>query len=223
MTSNDIFVDPPEVKPSVIDYTSFARQSLNNKKQLFKHSSFVGGKWPTKTDRLCLHCCMAFDTMPIPIPRFHDTSKNVYHVFGIFCSINCAKAYIIEHDVSISTTRMMYFISMCREVFNIRHPVKPAPPRTRLQMFGGDLTPEQFKRNAETVSCILRPPFIPSYDLVVKHDTKVDNEPQELSICKKDPKNETTYSKFVKPSRKRKPMKQKSYGDGCLSEFVRLK
>jgi len=217
-------VDNDKIPKSIVNYTSYARRCMKDEKQYFAYSAVKDTIWPQSTDQLCLHCCLPFSTFPVPIPRYHDSLKNTYYVFGIFCSINCAKAYIIEHDVSISNTRMLYFISMCRTVFDIHYPVKPAPPRVRLKMFGGDLTPEKFRQYFDKITTrILRPPFV-QYTAVIE-ETKVtsNDKPSELNICVNATKEESTYSKFVKPVKKRKSNKLQATTNGTLSEFIRLK
>lgn len=164
-TNPDIIIEEdPTVTPVMVDCLSYVRNKLQEKFTYFFHPFFGNPaikRWPKTTDCDCLHCCHPFSTVPIPIPRRYDQQKNLYYVYGVFCSINCAKAYILEHEQAISTTRMLYFVQMCRNVFGVREPVKPAPPRIRLKKFTGSLLIHEFRHNFKTISTeVMEAPFI---------------------------------------------------------------
>jgi hypothetical protein len=105
------------------------------------------GKWPETTSISCNHCCHPFVGMPVPIPREYDEDKQLFLVFGVFCSFNCAKQYIIEREPMIATNRLVLFRDMCSEVFGVTEPTKPAPPALVLKKFMGEngITIEQFR------------------------------------------------------------------------------
>jgi len=162
---DDLIEEDDTVTPVTIDCQTYVREKLQENNVKIFHPFFGNPaitKWPSRlTDIDCLHCCHPFDTYPIPIPRRYDERLNKYFVYGIFCSINCAKAYILEHEQSISTTRMLNFVHMCRSLFGLREAVKPAPPRIRLKRFMGALTIEEFRQNFKTItSHVDEPPFI---------------------------------------------------------------
>lgn len=172
MTTSKLFLcnsdllleDDPLVTPVEVDCLTFVREKLQSNLAYFYHPFFGNPKitkWPKSTDLACLHCCECFSNSPIPSVRRYDELKNLYYVYGIFCSVNCAKSYLIEHEVAISTMRLLYFNHMIRNVYNIHEAVKPAPPRIRLKRFGGDLTIEQFRNNFTTVtSQTVEHPFV---------------------------------------------------------------
>ena len=174
MTS--VFLKSSEVKleydasvvPLIINCTAYVRDKMNTHMSYVYHPVFgkakqKGEAWPSKTDMACMHCCHQFETVPLPIPRKHDSTRALYHVYGNFCSVNCAKAYIIEHEPSISTTRMLYLNHLVRNVYGIHTTVKPAPPKIRLQMFGGDLSIAQFRNDFHQIySQAQQPPFVSS-------------------------------------------------------------
>jgi hypothetical protein len=63
---------------------------------------------------------------------------------------------------------MLYFVHMCRNVFNVQRAVKPAPPRIRLKRFTGSLSIEEFRKRFDYVeSIVIEPPFVQS-TLVVR-------------------------------------------------------
>ena len=176
VTNPDILIEEdPNITPVRVDCQSYVREKLEANYTYFMHPFFgnpTQETWPSKTDKDCLHCCHGFETYPIPIPRRYDDRREKYYTFGIFCSANCAKAYILEHDTAISTTRMLYFVTMCRKVFGINFPVKPAPPRIRLARFLGSLSIQEFRRNFTTVSSlVMEPPFIQN-SMLIREQTR---------------------------------------------------
>lgn len=159
--------EDPYVRPIEIKCRSFVHQKLDEKYCHFYHPVFgnpESNQWPRKTDIACLNCTEYFDNEPYTSVRKYDDIKNVYYVYGIFCSLNCVKGYMLEHEPALSTLRLLYFTQMCKNVYNIHYSIKPALPRMRLKKFGGDLTIEQYRAEfTSTVSCGIRePPFIQS-------------------------------------------------------------
>jgi hypothetical protein len=158
----------PDVQPLVVECMPFVRNKLNKGIKYVNHSIFgknrqKGDPWPKNTTLLCMHDCSPFDTVPIPLVHRFDDTRGIYYVYGVFCSVNCAKAYVLEHEQGTTTRRMIDFHHMMRSIFGIRGTDKPAPPRFRLKIFGGDLTIESFRSNFHTVHTeLLRPPFVPS-------------------------------------------------------------
>ena len=158
--------DNPDVKPLVVDCMPFVRARMNERVSYLKHSIFgkdAVSTWPASTTIVCMHDCHAFNTTPIPLVRRFDDKKNAFHVYGVFCSINCAKAYILEHEQALTTRRMSDFNLMARTVFKITANTKPAPPRFRLKQFGGDLDIDQFRNHFHHLTVTpLHPPFVSS-------------------------------------------------------------
>lgn len=179
------------ITPVIVDCMTYVREKLQSNKTYFYHPFFGNPKitkWPEKVDIACLHCCETFDTVPVPVVRHYDELKNIYYVYGIFCLVNCAKSYLIEHETSLSMMRLMYFNHMCRNVFNIHGPIRPAYPRIRLKRFGGDKTIDEFRQNANKItSKIIEPPFIQSSLLCEdispqSPDTSVDTKENSCEI-----------------------------------------
>ena len=172
--------EDPLVTPVSVDCMSYVREKLQENVTLFYHPSFGDPsikQWPRETTLCCLHCCDQFSTVPVPNVRRYDELRNIYYVYGIYCSVNCAKTALMESEPSLSTTRLLYFSHMCRTVFGIHEAIVPAPPRIRLQKFGGDLSTEQFRQHARQItSMVLEPPFIQSALLCQDHRGPVIND-----------------------------------------------
>jgi hypothetical protein len=114
-----------------------------------------------KTDIHCWHCCHKFDNSPIGIP--YTIKNDKYHVFGIFCSFNCALTHnknLKEVDNKImeqeSLIHMLYMQVYKKELSENDY----APQKETLEMFGGHLTIEEFRQNNKIYNIIF-PPLIP--------------------------------------------------------------
>lgn len=181
LQSNDIH---PEVKNCI----SYVRTTMNDEKVWFYHQIYNSAdfkQWPDQTDIACWHDGECFDTQPVPIVNTYDATTNIYQVYGVFCSINCAKAYILEHDTFLSTTQMLMFNHMILNVFQISDPVTPAPPRIRLNKYGGDLSLETFRNQfKKTSSILLMPPFAPCP--VVVEESQPSNQPKQVDDASSD-------------------------------------
>ena len=197
-------INNPEVKPVIVQCESFVRNRLTKINRYILHplvGNFkFGSNWPTSTELACYHCCHAFITTPIPIVRRYEEGKMLFHCYGMFCSANCAKAYIIENEPGISTRRMYEFNYMIRTVFNVKGPVKPSPPRFRLKMFGGDLDIVQFRTGFTTVSVqLVSPPFVPSYTMFKEVSDEALQETCDHNMFSNRPDAEANslYNKFL--------------------------
>lgn len=115
---------------------------------------------------VCWHCCHGYDGVGFRLPRIFDPSDAVYHVYGWFCSANCAKAYILEHSTFDRGYQMNIFVRMLRDVYGINTAVNEAPPRVALKMFGGPFDVESF-REQTNICLTLTPPFI-SYCMLIE-------------------------------------------------------
>lgn len=136
--------------------------------------------WPQSTSIACWHDCHPFDSMPISIPKYtkHDitSSSPTYVVYGVFCSCNCAVAYILERGTYDQQQQLLRFKQMAITVFGIDadsvFAMEPAPPRIFLTMFGGHLSIEEFRSQSLLArSTLLTPPFI-SYSMVLEENAR---------------------------------------------------
>lgn len=119
-----------------------------------------GNTSQTKPDNCaCWHCCHGFDTEGFRLPRLFDPSDSTFHVYGWFCSANCAKAYILEHSTFDRGYQMNIFVRMLRDVYGISETVNESPPRLSLSMFGGPFDIETF-RTQKNVCFTVTPPFV---------------------------------------------------------------
>jgi len=133
---------------------------------IFRHSLFAFEEalpWPPANWRelRCWHCVHSCPSEPICLPNSYDRRRDVFHVFGLFCSLQCAKAYLVEHSAFGSGDRALLLHQLAVRCFgHVGGPVQPAPPRHRLSIFGGDLDIEAFRSEHTHLSIVLSPPLI---------------------------------------------------------------
>jgi hypothetical protein len=141
------------------------------------HAHIGNNQCVRKPDCACWHCCHAYESEGFRIPRVFDPQEQQYHVYGWFCSANCAKAYILEHSTFDRGYQMNIFVRMLRQVYKIETAIDEAPPRLSLKMFGGPFDIEAFRK--ETNLCTLvTPPFV-SYSMLIEERTPPAHERQD--------------------------------------------
>lgn len=122
------------------------RRNFNNR-VFIRHPFFNGEKhWPTSTTICCFHCTEPFSGFPFPLPIKYDSNSKLYTCFGVFCSPNCAKAYLREHPTVGNTLCYVYLKQLAQELFSILEDIIAAPPSCTLKKFGGEYTIEQFRK-----------------------------------------------------------------------------
>lgn len=139
--------------------------------------------WPTHTSYACWYCCHKFSTTPVGIP--HLLIHTDFYCYGNFCSYNCAKRYLrplTEDDMAMLQTPNDVFVEddlgeklqLLELLYHIEtkapldEPLKPAPRRLTLTMFGGNKTIEEFRKNFNTHCSyhVFRSPLVPiSYQM----------------------------------------------------------
>ena len=117
-------------------------------------------------DSACWHCCHSFESEMYQLPRVFDADEQIYHVYGCFCSAECAKAHILEQNSFDRNQQLNNFTRMLEEVYGITEQIHEAPPRVTLKMFGGVFGIEKF-RSHKTTCRLITPPFV-SYCMVVE-------------------------------------------------------
>lgn len=149
----------------------------NTRYKLFSSTLPVLSEWPTSTTIACWHCCHTFTSTPfsIPQPSTHVLAPNprqCYYVMGVFCSVNCAKRFLLDTGNQNRDVRLMLFFEMCNVVWQLSRDevifANPAPPRWLLTMFGGDMDIETFREKSLVCRTrVVEPPFI-TYSMMVE-------------------------------------------------------
>ena len=136
--------------------------------------------WPEKTDTCCWWCCHRFDTVPTCVPALYSLEKRLFEVFGIFCSWNCAKAYVQSGYSSDSSEQLMWMRILAQEVFGCNiDELNAAPPRIFLTMFGGHLSIDEFRQKSHVATTALLHPPLVSYPMVLQELQLQQQQEQE--------------------------------------------
>lgn len=106
-------------------------------------------EWPKSTPIHCFWCCHPFECRPCALPL--EYRKGTYHVYGCFCSPECAASYNFN-DFQDTEKRWERY-SLLNRLYKKRDQpnckIKLAPPRQTLQIFGGPLSIIQFRNTLE--------------------------------------------------------------------------
>jgi hypothetical protein len=125
-------------------------------------------EWPSSTSICCYWCCHTFMTPPFGIPvKYVEGSPSTehhgkFHVFGCFCSLECAAAYNFDAcsdsiDEKWERYSLINFLSRslasddpAQQQQRQQARVKLAPNRLALKMFGGHMSIEDFRATAQS-------------------------------------------------------------------------
>lgn len=94
----------------------------------------------------CFWCSYDFDNPPIYIPKHFV--KDSYHVYGCFCSPECATAHLMEENIDSSTKFERYYLinHIYSKIYQYSKNIKPAPnPHYMLERYYGNLTIQEYR------------------------------------------------------------------------------
>ena len=94
----------------------------------------------------CFWCTYDFDNPPIYIPKHFI--KDTYHVYGCFCSPECAAAFLMEESIDSSTKFERYHLlnHIYSKIYEYTKNIKPAPkPHYLLEKFYGNLNIQEYR------------------------------------------------------------------------------
>lgn len=128
---------------------------------------------PESTKIACFWCCNQFEGRPCVIPIREE--KGIYEVYGNFCCPECSLAYILdERDDShvkwekISLLHRIYGASVSPGGGRIY----PAPARNTLEMFGGTLTIDNYRKTIRDGKVRIDIHLPPMISILATMDTK---------------------------------------------------
>jgi hypothetical protein len=94
----------------------------------------------------CFWDTCEFDSPPIYIPKYY--MNDVYHVYGCFCSPECAVAYLMEENIDSSIKFERYYLMnhIYSKIYNYNKNIKPAPnPFYMLEKYYGNLSIQEYR------------------------------------------------------------------------------
>lgn len=97
----------------------------------------------------CWWCTLLIDGNPIGCPL--SCKDGVYYTDGVFCSVNCVKAYLLEYcqNDPVYQNSLVLLSFMLRDMnpsAELPITITPSPPWKSLIQKGGYLTVEQYKK-----------------------------------------------------------------------------
>jgi hypothetical protein len=158
-----------KLKNGILDYNN-----ILNKKIYYSSIKLINKTEDTIRDDIsnsnivCWWCCHKVDGIPLGIPEI--ISKNIFYVYGYFCSFNCMMAYNIDiNDYKIWNRQTnIYQMKNFIDVDN-KFSIHCAPPRQLLDIFGGPYNILEFRKNFYLLNQEFRnilPPMIPIINII---------------------------------------------------------
>jgi hypothetical protein len=95
----------------------------------------------------CFWCTCEFDSPAIYIPK--SVLKDMYNIYGCFCSPECAAAFLMNESIDTSTKFERYHLlnSLYGKIYKYEKSIKIAPnPYYLLNKFYGNLTIQEYRK-----------------------------------------------------------------------------
>ena len=156
MTTENVLIDGihppaiPELDPMSMSSIPTTISTLGSHKEIWKklkslehllHMNSV-----PDSNSACFWCTYEFDNPPAYIPKMF--LKNSYHVYGCFCSPECAVAYLMNENLDSSSKFERYSLlnTIYNSVYGYSKNIKPAPdPHYLLDKFFGNLSIQEYR------------------------------------------------------------------------------
>jgi hypothetical protein len=156
----------------------------------------------TTTTTCCWWCCHQFDSIPIGLPEKYI--NDTFHLYGCFCSFNCAQAYNLntnDNKVWEIYSLLNFFKKKICDLNNIQYKnydyICSSPPRQSLNIFGGPLTIEDFRNSLNSLTKnynYILPPMIPLIGIleiipneITPNNIKIKNINNNLKLKRSKP------------------------------------
>lgn len=134
------------------------------------------------TGEVCWNCCHTFQDLIYGIPlKYHD---KIFYTYGDFCSFECCARYAYEYFPSCYFDILSLIHLHNKEIFGGFSQIQMAPSKLNLQMFGGDLTIDEYRVKKE-VHEINLPPIFPVNHSKTTYETKTLNHANNLKLYRK--------------------------------------
>ena len=140
----------PKMREDDIDDDDDNSNKDNNVRELWKklkvleHNLHVNNICDKKS--ACFWCTYEFDNPPVYIPKHFI--KDSYHVYGCFCSPECATAYLMEECIDSSAKFERYHLMnhIYSKIYDYKKNIKPAPnPYYMLEKYYGNLSIQEYR------------------------------------------------------------------------------
>ena len=102
------------------------------------------------SDIRCFNCHHTFSNTPFFLPFDYSLILDRYKLFGNFCSPNCAKSYCMDNKTFQNKSYILG--QFYRKLFGPSFRINPAPSILKLEMYGGKMSIEEFRKSFYTNS-----------------------------------------------------------------------
>jgi hypothetical protein len=129
---------------SVSETTPTDQKEIWRKLKQLEHSLHMNNISDKKA--ACFWCTCEFDNPPVYIPKHH--MKDSYHVYGCFCTPECATAHLMEEHIDSSAKFERYHLinHIYTKIYGYKKNIKPAPnPYYLLDKFYGNLNIQEYR------------------------------------------------------------------------------
>lgn len=187
---------------------NYIKQSKSSNKEIWDklkslsatlHSNMI----PNKKSN-CFWCTCNFDGPPVFIPKHKLNNK--YHVYGIFCSPECAAAFLFNENIDNSQKFERFYLlnDIYSSIYNYINTIKPAPsPLYLLDKFLGNFNVDEYRnicKNNQLISIIDKPIsrifpelFEDNDEYNIKNIPNNDDAPHNYKLCRKNTQNKNKY------------------------------
>ncbi len=147
---NDLYDKQNDNDNDDVYYESHVLNEIHQTKEIYRklkvleHSLHTNNLSDKKS--ACFWCTYDFDNPPVYIPKHFI--KDTYHVYGCFCSPECATAYLMEENLDSSTRFERYHLinHIYSKIYNYTKNIKPAPnPYYMLNKYYGNLSIQEYR------------------------------------------------------------------------------
>lgn len=135
--------EPDNVKDNDLSKVNDIRE-IWRKLKILEHDLHINNI--TNKKCACFYDTCEFDNPPIYIPKFF--MNGTYHVYGCFCSPECAVAFLMKEQIDTSTKFERYYLlnNIYSKIFEYKKNIKPAAdPFYMLDKFYGNLTIQEYR------------------------------------------------------------------------------
>ena len=169
---------------------------INIKKQIHEENEecFVGYSKEDyiisqEQESCCWNCCYDISpSMTIGVPlKYQD---NAFHLYGHFCSFECAARYLIDNYYNKNLWEKFSLLNIYYNQFfkTVGKTVTIAPDKYTLKKFGGPLDINDYRENLTDYYDVLIPPIIPISHVYHTHESKlkINDSNTDLKLYRKN-------------------------------------
>ena len=149
-TDNNLFDYKLEKDDNVFDNNNNNNNNNNNMREIWKKIKLLENNLHINniSDKksACFWCTYDFDTPCIYIPKHFI--KDSYHVYGCFCSPECATSYLMNENIDTSSKFERYHLlnHIYSKIYDYKKNIKPAPnPYYMLDKYYGNLNIHEYR------------------------------------------------------------------------------